>query len=460
VNFPLSSASIPGESHRSASSRRRAPTIDVRAGVFSVVVLLAGCGGGGSATPPAGSPPGISLSARIKHVIVVVQENRTVDNLFNGYPGADTASVAPQQGGTMLPLATRRLEEGADPSHTHAAFLANYDYGRLDGFGAVGAAVVPRDESAPYWNLAQQFAFGDRMFQSNTGPSFPAHLYLIAGDARRIVSNPFQTQIWGCDNPSVLVEQLDPADSGATDVPGPQPQPVMTGPPVAPCFDMPTLGDVLDARAVSWKYYAPAIGVSGFVWSAYDAIRHVRFGADWASVISPETTVLADIANRTLPQVSFVVPSGAASDHAGGTDGSGPDWVASIANSLGTSPYWSDTALIVTWDDWGGFYDHVKPPRRDNMGMGFRVPLIVASPYAKRGYVSHTVYEFGSIVRLIEDIYGLPPLGGTDSSANSLSDLFDTSQIPGTYRQIATKRHAQYFLSRKLRTKEPPPDSD
>ena len=143
---------------------------------------------------------------------------------------------------------------------------------------------------------------------------------------------------------------------------------------------------MLDARNVSWTYYAPQIDTrTGDIWSAYGAVKHIRYGSDWSHVVSPENTILDDIKQNQLPQVSYVVPNFRESDHAGTTDGSGPDWVAAIANTLGASPYWKDTVLVVTWDDWGGWYDHVKPPHRDRMGMGFRVPLIVASPYARAG---------------------------------------------------------------------------
>ncbi len=198
-----------------------------------------------------------------------------------------------------------------------------------------------------------------------------------------------------------------------------------------PCFDYPTLGDELDAAGISWAYYAPAYGSvnAGFKWSAYDAIKHVRYGPAWTgNVISPETSVLADVAVGRLRAVSWVAPNANDSDHAGLNDGSGPQWVASVVSAIGASKYWNDTVVFVLWDDWGGWYDHVSPPQLDVMGLGFRVPLIVVSPYARRGYVSHVQHEFGSVLRFIESVYGVPQLAASDARADDLSDCFDFAQ--------------------------------
>ena len=407
-------------------------------------------------------------AASIGHVVVIIQENRTVDNLFPGFPGADTSTTAPLQSGGTVALRPRRLEDPGDVDHGHHTFLKQYDYGKLDGFdgrwaGAAvakydGLAYVPLDETKPYWDLARQFTFGDRMFQSNSGPSFPAHFYLIAGTSQRISENPGPWP-WGCDGSVPTVESLLASDPGAVDdrsIPDtPQTQQSPT------CFDMRTIADEFDAHNVSWAYYSPKIGspAAGDMWSAFDAIKHVRYGSDWSHVISPENTILDDIANGRLPQVSYVVPNFRESDHAALTDGSGPEWVATIANALGASQYWRDTALIVTWDDWGGWYDHVKPPHRDNMGMGFRVPLIVASPYARHGYVSHTTYEFGSVLRFIEDTFGLSSLGNTDATSTSIADTLDLYAPPAPYVKIATHRRTpQSFRRLTAADIGPPPD--
>jgi phospholipase C len=164
--------------------------------------------------------------------------------------------------------------------------------------------------------------------------------------------------------------------------------------------------------------------------------------------------VLTDIANGQLAQVSWVIPDGRASDHALGNDGSGPSWVASIVNALGASPYWANTAIIITWDDWGGWYDHV-PPTVVNDGTswgsgyvyGFRVPLIVVSPYARTAYISHVKHDFGSILKLIETTFHLASLGYADAPADDLSDCFTLTQTPTTFQPVAARLNAAFFLN-------------
>jgi phospholipase C len=420
-------------------------------------VLCAGCGGTQSSVVP---PP---LASPIKHVVIIVQENRTIDNLFNGFAGADSVKTGVTSTGSRIPLAPASLATAYDIGHGHPDYQVAYDGGRMDGFDlerVFGSslppnpayAYVPVAESKPYWDLARRFTLADRMFQSNSGPSFPAHLYLIAGQSQNIDENPHlakggttaQYDAWGCDSPAHSTTWLI-APGG--DVPGPY-----------PCLDLTTLGDLLDRAGVGWAYYAPHFGVAvrGFKWSAFDAIRHVRFGVEWKSnVISPESKILQDVSAGRLRQVSWVVPNTVTSDHAGGTDGSGPNWVASITNAIGASPYWKDTAVFILWDDWGGWYDHVAPQHLDPMGLGFRVPLIVVSPYAKHGYVSHVQHEFGSVLRFVEETYGLPRLAASDSRADDLRDCFDFSQSVQPYVPVAA---AAVRRNRTIRLPDLPPD--
>jgi phospholipase C len=189
-------------------------------------------------------------------------------------------------------------------------------------------------------------------------------------------------------------------------------------------------------------------------------------GPIWNSnVVIPQTRVLSDIANGQLAQVSWVIPNGLSSDHPSGNDGSGPSWVASIVNAIGGSQYWANTAIIITWDDWGGWYDHVAP-KVNNDGVswgsgyvyGMRVPLIVVSPYAQAAYISHTTHDFGSILKFIETNFNLPSLGYADAYADDLSDCFDLTQVPLTFQTIPAPLDAQYFID----DKRPPtaPDDD
>jgi phospholipase C len=222
-----------------------------------------------------------------------------------------------------------------------------------------------------------------------------------------------------------------------------------------PCFTQyRTIADSLDARGVSWQYYTPT--TSNFpngdnIWSPFSAIRAVRFGPDWSNVITPQTKVLDTMAKGQLKGVTWVVPDGTYSDHSGPyvTD-EGPSWVSAIVNAVGTGPQWYSTAIVIVWDDWGGYYDPVPPPQMDFRGLGIRTPLMIVSPYAPRGKVSSTLYEPASILKFIETVFGLPPIAGscpappsqgygyTDCRANVLND-FDFQQFPRAFVPIKAK---------------------
>jgi phospholipase C len=292
--------------------------------------------------------------------------------------------------------------------------------------------------------MATRYTLGDRMFQSNTGPSFVAHQYMIAGQSGNAAENP-DGPIWGCDAQSdTRVALIGPS---GTDLPG-----------VYPCFEYPTIADILDAKQISWRYYAPASTDKAFVLSAFQAIHHIRFGDDWRrSVISPQTRILADIKHGQLAQVTWIVPDFAHSDHPGTGSNEGPDWVASIVNAIGESPFWRSTAIFITWDDWGGWYDHVSPPTIDNMGLGFRVPLIVVSPYARHGYVSHQVHEATGFITFIEKNFGLQNLGTRDVTADAFSDCFDYRERPSPFTTIETRVGVERLLNEKPTG---PPDDD
>ena len=425
--------------------------------------LITGCGQG---APDPGPPPG--LRTHIQHVVVIMQENRSFDNLFSGFPGADTAQSGSSKG-TTVPLQPVSLTTKMDVDHTHPGWWTDWDFGAMDGFGHPTApglnlnypyptypyAYVPQSEIVPYWTLAADYTLADRMFQSNTGPSFIAHQYMIAGqsadaDENPGITNPVTTVdsgIWGCDAPpGTTVDLLGP---NGTDLPG-----------VFPCFNYQTLADIMDTQGITWRYYAPAASKKGYIWSAYDAIQHMRFGPDWdKNVISPNTQVLTDVAAGTLAQVTWVVPDVAYSDHpSGNANGEGPDWVGNIVNAIGNSPFWDSTAILVSWDDWGGWYDHVDPPQVDDMGLGFRVPLIVVSPWAKRGYISHQQHEFGSFLHFTEEVFNLPSLETRDATSDDLSDCFNFTQTPQPYVNIPVQQGPSFFL--RMAPSKEPPDND
>jgi len=423
-------------------------------------LLAAGCGNG----PPQITPPP-GLTSHIQHVVVIFQENRSFDNLFEGFPGADTVTSGSDRG-TTVPLAPVLLEQGTDLDHSHIGWWADWDYGAMDGFAHPGAIVaqpplpspdfpyayVPQSETVPYWTLAKNFTLGDRMFQSNTGPSFVAHQYLIAGQAGDADENPVapkgqRDNIWGCDSPTgTTVALLGP---NGTDLPG-----------VFPCFDYRTFADVMDAHDVSWRYYSVAIAHAAYIWSAFDAIQHIRYGADWTTnVITPNTQFFTDIKNGNLAQMTWIMPGFRYSDHANpGVTAEGPDWVADIVNAIAASPFWNSTAILISWDDWGGWYDHVKPPFVDDMGLGFRVPLIVVSPWAKHGYISHQQHEFGSFLRFEEEVFGLPTMGTRDYYSDNLADCFDFTQTPPAYVPIPVQYPPSYFETEKPSDRAPDDD--
>jgi phospholipase C len=377
----------------------------------------------------------------IQHVVIIIQENRSFDNLFNGYPGADTAQSGIDKSGNVIPLVGRPLWSPVDVGHDHSGFVKSYDGGQLDGFGlakqrpAPGYTPIPnlafsytnQQDVQSYWQMASQYVVADRMFQSNWGPSFPAHQYLIAAQSIAIDDPHFSlggNHSWGCDSPAgTYVDALD--GQGNHYVYG------------FPCFSYATIADEMDAAGVAWRYYT---AFKGFQWNAFDAIDQIRYGPDWTPNIYSGTRFKpqADFAACDMAQVTFVVPAGANSDHAGNASGdTGPAWVSSMVNAIGQGACWNSTAIFITWDDWGGWYDHVAPPQIYPDGLGFRVPLIVVSPYAKHGYVSHNQYEFGSILRYTEETFGLAPLSVRDSASDDMSDAFDYTQSPSVFQPFA-----------------------
>lgn len=407
------------------------------------------------------------LQKYIKHVVIIVQENRSFDNLFSGFPGADTAQIGTLHTGARVRLHGATLQ-GLDIYHDWVNAMTSWNNGKMNGFdlnsltngaqaGTYPYAYVNRNLVAPYWAMASQYVLADHMFPTMFGPSFTAHLDLIAGttDLSRSeaeVDGP-DAQPWGCDAPS----------GTRTSVIGPR-RVEFGGAGPFPCFtQFRTLADTLDAAHVTWKYYAPPViaGSTGRIWSEFDAIRSVRYGADWSrSVVSPETKVLTDASRGALPQVAWVIPDANDSDHESQGPADGPSWVASVVNAIGTGPDWKHTAIVIVWDDWGGWYDSVPPPQLDFRGLGIRVGCLIVSPYAKAHYVSHTTYEFGSILKLVEQVFGLPPLGTraegyTDTRAHSMLDSFDFRKPPRVFKHITAPVPESYFL-RRPSSLEPP----
>jgi phospholipase C len=437
------------------------------------LLALAGCGSGGSSGVPHAPGSAAPVKDPIQHIVIIVQENRSFDNLFSGFPGADAPNYG-YVGTTKVPLQSTPLEDGY-LNNNYSDAIDSWDGGKMDAFdeaqppgqGPPGLpySYVPRSESAPYWSMAEQYVLADHMFPTEFGPSFTAHINLIGGNTELVagqlaeVDTPTQLP-WGCDAPApTITYTLNTAR-----------QEMSNGP--FPCFtQFRTMADTLDAAGVSWKYYAPSVftgGLGGQAWSEFSAIQKVRYGPDWTKVVSPETTVLSDIPAGKLPAVSWVIPDLNNSDHPGSGGNTGPSWVASVVNAVGSSPYWNSSAIFILWDDWGGWYDDVPPPQLDFRGLGIRVPCIVVSPYSRvtsaqqPGFVSHTQYEFGSILAFVEETFRLPVLGSaalgyTDARATSLGDAFDFQQAPRHFTAIAAPQSKTFFLH-QIPSGKPPDD--
>jgi phospholipase C len=443
--------------------KRVAPVLYLWLTVVAVTVLAASsCHSSTPLVPPATTMQNddrrvsTSLGRYIKHVVIIIQENRSFDNIFNGFPGADTQSWGYASTGAKVDLQRISFEIQGDMYHWLATGVTDYDNGKMDGFNLNGTSVgqtppqfaysyLDRAEVAPYWAMARRYVLADHMFPTEFGPSFTAHLELIAGTADLTPSESEadlpSTDPWGCD-----------AASGATTKVINRSRTEFTGP--FPCFtQFQTMADTLDAAHVSWKYYAPMVvsGTGSSNWSAFGAIQNVRYGPDWsAKVISPPQQILRDAASGKLARVTWVTPDFNWSDHPDSTD-YGPSWVTDIVNAIGTSRAWKSTAIIVLWDDWGGFYDNVPPPQPDFRGLGIRVGCLIISPYV-RPHVSHTVYEFGSILKFIEEAFGLPRLGPasagyTDTRAKSIVDSFDFSRRARRFKPIPAPYPASFFLN-------------
>ena len=454
---------------------------------MSALVAIAGCAQGSmpgqsAASGPlgtAGSPalsgarnlrslhrsPNTS-SGKIQHVVIIFQENRTTNDLFNGLNGAYTVRYGINSQGKQVPLQPISLTAPYDISHSHAAFEAAYANGwDLEGSRCKAPkrcppkdlrafGYVPEKEVEPYFTMAQDYAFGDEMFQTNEGPSFPAHQYILSGTST--ISDG--SSLRASENPKI------PAGKNTGGCDSPQGSTVLLIDPYGnenqtayPCFNRNSLIQLIEAQGLSWHYYQDKPGPG--LWHGPDAILPVYNSAQFAyDVVSPPSQVLSDIDAGKLANVVWVTPTAAASDHAGITDGSGPSWVASIVNQIGKSQYWSDTAIFVTWDDWGGWYDPVSPSEYNSYELGFRVPLLVISPYAKQGYVSHVQHEFGSILKFTEQTFNLGSLGTTDVRADDLSDCFNFSRAARKFVPIPAPHGAAYFLKQPIDRTSPDDD--
>jgi phospholipase C len=455
-----------------------------------------------------------------KHIVVLFQENRTPDNLFQGlltWPGINPANYniatsGLNSSGQTIPLTASPFANHYDLSHAHAAFVAQYDGGKMDGADKVicygtcppNAQFVYVDNSThlvdPYLTLAAKYGWANFMFTTHQGGSYPGHQYIFGGTSAPSAADDAQGLF-------VAEQPRQPAHStynagGDTGCLAPLGEwnyivhpdgtetTLMNKPLGMLCFTHDTMATLLDSAGISWKYYSvPSVGIAnrgGSIWTAPNSISGVCVpdsnyttctGADWnAKVDLNPVHVLTDIKNCNLPSVSLVIPTYGNSDHPGSVTGAGstggPAWVTSIVNSIGNAKtcdggvgYWSDTAIIVTWDDWGGWYDHVAPPIlpgvQGDFQYGFRVPLLVISSYTPAAYVDNSNHDYGSILRFIEGVFniGEGSLGFADARASDdLSAFFQFKAKRRSFQAIPSPLDAEFFIHDKRPLE--PPDND
>jgi phospholipase C len=456
-----------------ASADRRRAAVWIAVSVLAVAAVLA------SVLPSNGHVAGSTVADRssdhgihkIKHVIVLMQENRSFDDYFGTYPGADGIPMRdgrptvcipdPHLGRCVRPFHDTRLVDGGGP-HTHASAVADIDGGRMDGFvrsaltgwhnfcsghphdptcvGAAARRAVPdvvgyhtAAEIPNYWAYAHRFVLQDHLFEGVRSWSLPAHLDLVSGWSARCTNpiDPMSCRTFlgykpGASRHANRAYALGDRPFGWTD-----------------------LTYLLHARGVSWAYFVangsqpdcldgqvscrhrPQSARTPGIWNPLPGFQTVWNDGQIGNV-QPARSYLQDAREGTLPAVSWVVPNDRNSEHPPNSIAAGQAWVTRIVNAAMRGPEWDSTAIFLSWDDWGGFYDHVRPPRLDPQGLGLRVPGLVISPYARHGYVDHQTLSTDSYLRFIENDF----LGGQrlDPTTDGRPDgrTFVSEDLPGS----------------------------
>ena len=359
---------------------------------------------GGTAWPAATTVK--QPTGQIDHVVFLIQENHSFDSYFGTYPGANglptNLKVPTTPGGqpTVSPFhfispLTHDLDHSWDAAH------AAMDGGKMDGFisaekstdtmGYYDGSDIPN-----YWSYASHFELLDNFFSSLAGPSLPNHLYAVAGQSGGLVDN-----------------LTAPPDDG---------------------FDFPEMAQELQQANISWKYYNGAADPHAFsLWNPLPGFQGFTSNQQLVSQLVYGSQFFQDLRNNTLPTVSWIVPNGQESEHPPQDIQLGMWYVTDFVNALMKSPYWANTLLVITWDDYGGFYDHVSPPQVDAYGYGPRVPAILISPYTKAGTIDNTTYDFTSVLKFIEDRFKVNPLASRDSNANDIGSSLNLKNATAPY---------------------------
>lgn len=334
-------------------------------------------------------------SSPVQHVVIIMMENHSFDNFFGRFPNAN---------GVSLPRATNPI---TDLNHGSAASTAAIDGGKMDEFEPPGVYQYTQADIPTYWHYAQQFGLGDNFFSSYPTSSTPNHMAMIAAENGGIYETNDNT---GCTSkPNNLVYSRTLAIDTFWSY---------------PCYNINSLPQLLTPAGLSWRFYSTIP-----VWDSPIMIQSLSGSSNDTHSVNQFTT---DVKSGNMANVSWITPPGNATDHPPSLLEPAQNFVAQEVNLIMNSSYWNSTAIFVTWDEFGGQYDHVLPPKIDKLGLGMRVPLLVISPYAKQGYISHQLSEFSSFVKFVEDNFGLSNLGNRDAltSISDLMDYFDFTQTP------------------------------
>ncbi len=388
----------------------------------------------------------------IKHAIYLMLENRSFDNLYGRFPGVNGTTVG-NLNGLEKPLRSCPDWLPGDLKHDRDSALAQYNGGSADNFG-IGDYGDPwaytqftGSEIPAYWQWARDYALSDNFFASALGPSFPNHLFYIAGQSGGSADNPEnlgarldvktagspgggEFTSWGCD--ALGREEGDPyvvitGEDGTTTS-------------QEPCFGFESVGEQLTRAGIDWAYYAPLAGYLGYFWNAYNAVGGVFHTDLWNEHAQHNVDdLVSDIQAGNLPSVTWAVPHFQLSDHPPASTAFTHNWVMDVVNAVMRSDLWSSTVIFLTWDEWGGFYDHVVPPQIDHVGLGFRVPLLTISPFTRRGVIDTELGEFSVPLRFISDNWGLPYLTARIAGSHNLEHTFDFGSNPRPPR-LATQR--------------------
>ncbi len=382
----------------------------------------------------------------IKHIVFLVKENQSFDSLFGLFPGANgtkTGVIKVHGQDKTIPLNPMQDSE-ANFCHEWNCAHIDDDGGKMDAFNIGGGnggsplkrvpcnqppylCYVEANQSLipDYYAYAKHYVLDDNTYSSQEGASFDNHLFTVAAGSgptipTSAISDPFvkgmgtgSTDNWGCDAiPVTRVLLLNKTK-------------------VYPCWSYSTIMQELDAARISWRYYTiPKKNSAGHIWDTPDAFSYEKGNPN----IVKWTQFAKDVKAGSLPSVSWLTAPDIYSDHPPASICLGENWSVNAINAIEQSHlYNQNTAIVLVWDDFGGFYDHVPPPTVDQLGLGFRVPLLLISPYAyatdnsSNRHISHTQLELSSVLKFIEQDFSLPSLGRRDSTANSLTGLFDFS---------------------------------